>query len=389
MNTERSTSRAALPLLWLVGGASRLTILAIPPILALLIIDLGLSGTQVGILNAIPTALFSLVAIPGALLIARVGAVNATIFGLLLTAAGSALRGAAPSVLTLFAATVVMSAGVALMQPALPPLVRQWSPKRISFATAIYTNGLLCGEIIPVALAGTLLVVLGSGWRGTLVFWSVWPVLIAVLVFFTQPGGKGQPIIRNRRWMPDWRDPLVWKVGLALGANNQLYFCTNAFLPGLLLQNGQTELIGPALSALNAGQLPASFLILAFASRIERRRWPLIVAGVVGLVSIIGIVLSPSGWGIITAAALIGFSCAVGLTILFSLPALLVGSDDVSRLSAGSMAIGYSMAVAISLIAGVVWEYAGDAVFAFLPIAVTLIFIIVCPLMIDFRRQRS
>lgn len=59
------------------GNGLRLTILAIPPVLALIIVDLKLSGTEVGILNAIPVSLFALVAVPGSLLIARVGAVPA------------------------------------------------------------------------------------------------------------------------------------------------------------------------------------------------------------------------------------------------------------------------------------------------------------------------
>ena len=45
-----------------------------------------------------------------------------------------------------------MAAGVSIMQPALPPLVRAWFPQRIGFATAVYTNGLLIGETLAVAL---------------------------------------------------------------------------------------------------------------------------------------------------------------------------------------------------------------------------------------------
>ena len=50
------------------------------------------------------------------------------------------------NVSVLYTATIVMSAGIAIMQPALPPLVRQWLPQRVSFGTRVYTNGLLVGE---------------------------------------------------------------------------------------------------------------------------------------------------------------------------------------------------------------------------------------------------
>ncbi len=56
--------------------------------------------------------------------------------------------------------------GVAVMQPALPPLVRAWLPHRIGFGTAVYTNGLLVGEIIPVTLTGLLVLpLIGNSWR--------------------------------------------------------------------------------------------------------------------------------------------------------------------------------------------------------------------------------
>ncbi len=393
MSAEDTAGRASeagpLFMLWAAGNALRLTILAVPPVLALIILDLDLSGTEVGILNAIPPALFALAAIPGSLLIARAGAVNALVVGLVVTAAGSALRGLAFDTMALFGATVVMSAGVALMQPALPPLVRQWVPHRVGFATALYTNGLLVGEIFPVAFAGLLLALLGGSWRGSLVFWSIWPALIALMIVVARPRGEGHLTVRHRRWMPDWRDPVLWKIGLAMSANNQAYFCTNAFLPGLLLQNGQTDLIAPALLALNAGQFPGSLLLLAAASRLERRKWPLIGAGLMGLASLAGIVVSTSAWSIVLAAAAIGLSCAVGLTLLLSLPVLLFAPDDVPRVSAGMFTLGYGVAVLVSVIGGAAWDLTGNAAFAFAPIAVALVPLVVCPIWTDFKQRHG
>lgn len=57
----QAASFRALSLLWLAGNGLRLSILAVPPILALIILDLNLSGTEVGILNGIPVLLFALI----------------------------------------------------------------------------------------------------------------------------------------------------------------------------------------------------------------------------------------------------------------------------------------------------------------------------------------
>jgi CP family cyanate transporter-like MFS transporter len=145
--TDRSAVRAQsllmpLVLLWLAGTALRLTILAVPPVIPLIHDDLALSQTEVGILTGLPSLLFAFAAVPGSLLIARTGAVAALVVGLALNAAGSALRGAVNDVLWLYAMTVVMGVGVAIMQVTMPPTVRAWAPQRIGFATAVYTNGL-------------------------------------------------------------------------------------------------------------------------------------------------------------------------------------------------------------------------------------------------------
>ena len=132
-----------LALLWLAGTGLRLTILAVPPVIPLIHDGLKLNATQVGILTGLPSMLFAFAAVPGALLIARLGTRTALVVGLAITALGGALRGAIPDVAWLYAMTVAMGAGVAIMQVTMPPAVRAWFPQRIGFATAVYTNGLL------------------------------------------------------------------------------------------------------------------------------------------------------------------------------------------------------------------------------------------------------
>ena len=65
----------AVGLLWLAGVGLRLTILAVPPVIALIQNDLQLSGTEVGILSGLPVdSVRASAALPGSLLIARFGA---------------------------------------------------------------------------------------------------------------------------------------------------------------------------------------------------------------------------------------------------------------------------------------------------------------------------
>src|ERR1043166_7351251 len=250
-------------LLWLAGNGLRITILAVPPVIPLIRVDLGMSETQVGILTGLPSVLFACTAVLGSLLIARFGALNTLIAGLLLTAAGSALRGAAPDIVLLYAATVLTGFGVTIMHPSLPPLVRAWMPHRIGFGTALFTNGLLVGEILPVALTiPVALPLLQNSWRESFVLWAAPVALIALVITLSAPRTSvaAQAQKTAQRWWPDWRDPLIWRLGIALGSINAIYFSTNAFLPDYLHHAGRPDLVSAALTALNLGQIPASFL---------------------------------------------------------------------------------------------------------------------------------
>src|SRR5512137_27631 len=193
----------SLVLLWLTGVALRLTILAVPPVIPLIHDDLNLSATQIGILTGLPSMLFAIAAVPGSLLIARLGIGAALAVGLMLNAVGGALRGALPDIAWLYGMTVAMGAGVAIMQVTMPPAVRAWLPNRIGFATAVYTNGLLIGEILPVALMLPLVLpVVGGSWQWGFVIWSVPVAVIAVLVmlFAPRPITNGSTPMRRRWW---------------------------------------------------------------------------------------------------------------------------------------------------------------------------------------------
>ena len=359
----------ALLLLWLAGCALRLTILAVPPVIPLIHDDLDLNATQIGILTGLPSMLFAIAAVPGSLLIARLGVTAAMVVGLALNAIGGALRGAAPDVYWLYAMTIVMGAGVAIMQVTMPPAVRSWAPTRIAFATAVYTNGLLIGELLPVALMLPLVLPLVGDWQWGFTVWSVPVAAIAVLVMALAPRAPA-PVAAapRRRWWPDWSSPLIWRLGIMLGTVNAMYFATNAFLPDYLNANGQGTWISAALTGLNGGQLPASFLLLMFASRLELRAWPYVASGLLSICGVAGLVFG-SGIVVVAAATLIGFAAAGILVLVLALPPLLAQPDDVHRVTAAMFTISYSCAVIVPVLSGLAWDLSGIASLAFLPVA--------------------
>jgi CP family cyanate transporter-like MFS transporter len=379
----------ALGLLWLSGAALRMTVLAVPPLLPLIHADLDLSETEIGTLAGLPALLFAAAAVPGSLVIARFGARRTLIAGLLLTALASAARGAAANVALLFAATIAMGGGIAIMQPALPPLVRAWLPDRIGFATAMYTNGLLIGEIVAVSLTLPLVLPLGGGsWRIAVALWGLPVVVIALLVALLGPRRTEAQAAAAppRQWWPKWRDPRIWQLGFLFGSINSIYFSANAFLPEYLNHLGNPELIGSALAALNIGQLPASLLMLGLADRFIGRPFAYVLAGLLSLASVLGILLMTGLW-VVFWAGMLGFADAIAFVLILALPPLLSAPDDAHRTAAGMFTISYSCAVAIPIIGGLAWDASGIALVSFVPIGLCALVVCVLPFGIDFRRR--
>ena len=187
----------------------------------------------------------------------------------------------------------------------MPPAVRAWAPNRIGFATAVYTNGLLIGEILPVALMLPLVLPLVGSWQWGFVFWSA-----AGRRHRARGAGAGAAAGRRRKPRPRaaaggriGASSLIWRLGIMLGTVNAMYFATNAFLPDYLSSHGQGEWISAALTGLNIGQLPASILLLIFASRLELRAWPYVVCGLHVALSTAGVVFGSGIWVVVATVA--------------------------------------------------------------------------------------
>ncbi len=357
-------------LLWIAGIGLRVTILAVPPLIRLIHDDLHMSETEVGILSGLPLVLFVLAAVPGSLLIARLGAPATLVAGLVGDGARLRVARRRPRI-SCCCAPRPSSPGLA--SPSCSPRCRRWyapgCPTASASAPRSTPTGSWSARFCPVALTLPLVLgLVGGSWRLAFVIWAVPCAVFALLILglaprAVVPAGPATP----RRWWPDWRSGLIWRLGLMFGANNAIYFSTNAFIPDYLHHLGRPDLIGDTLSALNIGQLPASLILLACAGRLAGRAWPYVACGMLSLACVLGI-LSGTGWVIVTAAAALGFSGAATLTLMLALPPLLSPPDDVHRMTAAMFTISYSGAVVVPIISGLAWDASGIPAVAFIPI---------------------
>jgi MFS transporter, CP family, cyanate transporter len=356
-------------LLWLAGIDLRITMLAVPPVLPLIHRDLRLSETAIAILTGLPVVLLAVAALPGSLLIARLGARRATVTGIFVVAAASGLRGVGPSLPALLGMTFLMALGIAITQPAMPSLVDRWFPRQVGLATAVYVNGILIGEALSASLTLPLVLPLTGGrWPWTFAFWGLLVLVTGAVMAWLTPSLPDVVGSVENEWLPDWTKPQTWLLGFLQGGASAAYFGSNAFIPDFLHAIGRPNLVGACLTVLNAGQLPASAVALLIAPRIVGRRLPFLIAAAAVLVGL-AVFLLPGDWGPVAGSGILGFFLAITLVLMLALPPLLAEPGGVHRLSAGMFSMGYLMAFTLSLVGGALWDLTHVTVISFFPVA--------------------
>src|SRR5205823_3501136 len=101
----------------------------------------------------------------------------------------------------------------------------------------------------------------------------------------------------------------------------------NAFIPDYLQHTGRAGMIGAALTALNAGQIPAAFAIAALPDRLLTRRAAYWIPGSILAFGVIALVTVP-GVGPVVVAAVLGFLSAWIFVLALALPPLIAGPQD-------------------------------------------------------------
>jgi CP family cyanate transporter-like MFS transporter len=382
--TGRGRTLLVFALIVFVGVNLRSVILAIPPVLPLIQRDLRLSYTATGLLTSLPLLLMCAFALPAGLLAGRFGGRHIVAVGLALLAGGSVLRGLWPAAFPLYLFTVALGAGITLAQTSVPVLARQWFPTRIGLVAALFSDGLILGETLAAAFTLPLMTYFfgADGWPGVLVLWAVPTILaLALWLIFAPPAAATQPArsatsIPAPQEAPARRRVSALRLGILLGAGSLVYFGMNAWIPPYNQAIGAEDATPLALGVLNAIQLPVGLMVTVFAQRLVGRRWPFVAAGALCLVAILGLVSTPIAWQPFWAACLGGGSSFV-FALGIGLPALLFDRSSVARLTGVTLTLSYGVAFLGPLLGGAFWDMAHRPQFAFIPIGLAGLLLIV------------
>lgn len=362
-----------LVVLWLVGWTLRVPILSAPPLATRIADSFGLNEAGVGAITMLPIIAIAFGAIPAALIIARFGLRIAIVGGLFVMVAASVARGYVPSTAMLFTVSVIMGLGVAVFQTALPAAARVWTPTHVVLGSAVYLNGMMFGELSGAGLTLPLILPLAGGdWRLALILWAIPILLITVLVAFVRiPDAKDDTAQAETNWasvrkaLPRWNDGRVWQYGLLLAGSTVTFFVINAYAGTVLRARGESEALDSLLLAFNAMPLLASFIVLA-APKWIGLRGPIAISAILAAVGLAGFTFL-EGWVSWGAALVVGVASTVELILIVSLPVKIASGIAVTRLSAGMILVGLSIAFVLPILGGMLADSFESTQLALIP----------------------
>jgi len=329
----------------------------------------SLNTAQLNMLLTLPLVLLGAGALLSARILHHLSPKQAVTLGLGVIGLGSAARSFTPDFALLLACTAIFGLGVALLQVTLPAWVRS-QQLEVTRATALYTNGLLVGELLVTASTPLLAQALGTAWKMLFLLWTL-PLAGVLLAFVRQ---------RQRQHEHTAVPPLVaslagsagaWRAGLRLGTlmsgSAAMYFAANAYLPRALEASGRAALIAPGLGLLNGAQLFASAGLIWLGSRALRGAYVLIGFALCACIGFVGLVWAPAAWMLIAFAGLGGFGTAGMLTLILA-RATHTGDPEVSRqVVTLTLFIGYTLAFALPSVGGWLADFSGRPAAALLP----------------------
>lgn len=319
--------------------------------------DLGMTHTQMGILTTLPLVAFSTASLFTSRLTKRFGLEMSLMIGVIMIGVGSALRGMG-GIPLLYAATVLMGAGIAVCNVALIPLIKTRLHHRAAVVTAAYT---LCMSLVAAfgsGITSPIAIDWDWGWRGALMIWTVL-ALITIPVWFIQLNSRYGPGLNGRNndtSLNIWKYRRAWNITVFMGLQSFIFYVLASWGPEILIDKGfSIEESGWALFYMQIISLPAVYFTPILADK--PGLLPKIIIVMTGLFFIAFLMmLSEERWVLYTALTLIAQSSGASISLAYYLiNQATEESGNTTKLSGMAQSFGYYIAAAGPFLVG--WMY--------------------------------
>ena len=350
---------------------------SLSPLLETIRLDLGLSFTVLGLLTTIPVICLAVFPVAANRLAARIGIERALLLALALIALDTAVRLAGDRAAVLFASAFVVGLGVAGGQTYVPAIAKRHFGANASVVAALYASTMSASAVIVIATTPLLTLYLGS-WPAGLAVWSL-PAFLAVALWV--PIARNSPPIPRATAKPaglPWRDPLAWRITLFSAMSFILFFSILAWYAPIYQAQGWSEAAaGSLLAILFVMQLVGTSIVTAAAARRTDRRLLLLLGTLLSVLGLAGAafapLVAPWVWAILTGLGLgVQFTTALTLPVDFG-----ATPEEVGRLTAMAMSVGYLLAAIGPVAVGWLRDLTGSFQ---LPIAILAVLVIILTL---------
>lgn len=245
---DRSSTGLWVALIFLVSLNLRPAIAAVGPVLAQMGTDLAWGEGVQGVLTAIPLIAFAAVSPLVTFLARRIGIDMSILLALLCIAAGDAIRSFGGGV-GIWLGTVVFASAIAVGNVLVPVIAKRDYAGHVAMATGVYSGCITAGSATAGLLSAPLAQMWG-GWRASLAFWSVPPLVVAVLwalrILHNRKIVVASAVVRNSPSAQSARSqssrgvfarvlrrPMTWYVTAFMGLQSSAFYTMSNWMPSI------------------------------------------------------------------------------------------------------------------------------------------------------------
>ncbi|MHA2426753.1 MAG: MFS transporter [Candidatus Hermodarchaeia archaeon] len=246
-----------LCLAWLGYFSAGMVASSLPPLVTQIASDLGLLGTQLGIILGIGTLMVVPLAVPVGLLFDRINIKRATFTGLLFIALSAFLRTFAINFETMIVFVALFGIGNTLIIVGIAKIIALWfDGNERATATGIYVTGFAIGSGTVLIITNALIVPLLGTWQNAFLFYGLLGFLFAGLwLLLCKELTRTQvqePLLGALRESTSTlvKEKYIWLIGGIAFLLSIANFGFNGWLPTLLETKGMTPAVAGIMASI-------------------------------------------------------------------------------------------------------------------------------------------